>query len=114
MCVKIKCVIFIPCFFLPFYIVLKIICIFLNYVRSNLEHMSSDKKIYELFNFLNPFSFTHIRNVAIKHFVGANINNRAKTHYMRIYTYAFYIFSSLASQYSYRIDVKSSLWEDQN
>merc|ERR1711989_62668 len=114
MCVKDKMCYIYSMFFSPILYCVKNYLHFLNYVRSNLEHMSSDKKIYELFNFLNPFSFTHIRNVAIKHFVGANINNRAKTHYMRIYTYAFYIFSSLASQYSYRIDVKSSLWEDQN
>ena len=90
-------------FFSPILYCVKNYLHFLNYVRSNLEHMSSDKKICDLFNFLKPFSFTHIRNVAIKHFVGANINNRAKKSlyvYIYIYTYVFYIFSSLAAQYS--------------
>ena len=86
--VKNKCLIFIPCFFSPILYCVKNYLHFLNYVRSNLEHMSSDKKICDLFNFLKPFSFTHIRNVAIKHFVGANINNRAKKSlYVYIYIY---------------------------
>merc|ERR1712240_425730 len=100
--VKIKmCYIYSMFFFLLFYIVLKIIYIFLNYVRSSLEHVSSDKKSMSYLTFSIHFHLhTLTRNVGIKHFVGGNINNRAKTPYMRIYTYAFYIFSSLASQYS--------------